>query len=148
MKKYLNPLTICLYTFYLVISLETIFLPYDLTSNLHINHRHKLNFLFLQPIAQSNKKVNTRFYTEKWSNLFEDLQRIFTVLGFTTGGLWAYFHFSKEKLYYDRIELNVFGKFVEKNFKKYLIINIKVKNKGKSTYKVTQYGTGLVKKIK
>jgi len=78
-----------------------------------------------------------------WSQILDELVKIFTILGISGGGLWAIHHYLKGRVYKFKLEQNISGRFVFSDKIEYLVISISLKNVGLSKIDIEQKGSGL-----
>lgn len=77
------------------------------------------------------------------TQLLDILQKIFTIAAIAAGGLWAYFHYFRRRVYKPRLEPAISGKVISKGSVCYLMTIAKLKNVGLSKVKIEQNGSGL-----
>ncbi|WP_373526062.1 hypothetical protein [Nostoc sp.] len=106
----------------------------------------KPDLLESKPIVESLKLelVDESLYSEKWSKLLDDIQKIFTIAAFSIGGIWTYFNYFKGRIYKQRLELDILASIIEQNGVKYLIAKISLLNLGLTQTQIKKEGTALV----
>lgn len=75
--------------------------------------------------------------------MLDALEKIFIILGIFVGGMWAYYHFIKGRVYKHRLEQNISGKIIFSDDVEYLVIKISLKNVGLSKIDIQQKGSAL-----
>jgi hypothetical protein len=75
--------------------------------------------------------------------LLDNLEKLFTILAITAGGLWAYFNFFRGRTYRPRLEAEVGGQVIEGDSAYCLLANLQLKNIGLSRVIIKQEGSGL-----
>ena len=73
--------------------------------------------------------------------MLDALEKIFTILALMGGGLWAYYHYFKGRVYKLRLEPKIFGKVIVRDGVDYLITKIQLKNVGLYKADIEQKGT-------
>lgn len=76
-------------------------------------------------------------------DLLDILKNIFEIFAIIAGGLWAYFHYFKGRVYKLRVEPKVFGEIISTNNSNYLLITTQIKNVGVSKFEIEQKGTAI-----
>jgi hypothetical protein len=67
-----------------------------------------------------------------WKDFWDIAAHIAQVVGFTVGGVWAYFNFVKSRTYHPRMELSVSGELRSIGNQQYLVPRVTLKNIGNS----------------
>lgn len=83
----------------------------------------------LSSVQPVNKKEE-RFYSDAFSKLLEDVQRLFTILGIIVGAVWTYYNFFQGRTFSHRLELKVNGRIIPKDNLQYLLVEYSLKNIG------------------
>ena len=73
--------------------------------------------------------------------MLDALEKIFTILAIMGGGLWAYYHYFKGRVYKLRLEPKIFGKVIARDDADYLITTVQLKNVGLYRADIEQKGT-------
>lgn len=81
---------------------------------------------------------------DKTSKVFDVLQKVVTIIAIIVGAIWAYFNFSKRRVYMPSLEPKITGKFGCKDGVTYLVITAQLKNVGLSDFKIQQEGTAVI----
>jgi hypothetical protein len=76
------------------------------------------------------------------TNILDNGQKIFTILGIAVGGVWVYFNFFKGRVYRVRIEPTISGEVFDNDDVTYVIVKIQLKNVGLSKVDIQQKGSG------
>jgi hypothetical protein len=70
------------------------------------------------------------------------LEKIFTILAIIVGGIWAYFNFFKSRLYRIRLEPGISGELIHQDNKRFIKVNLSLRNAGVSVVNIQPEGTG------
>jgi hypothetical protein len=76
--------------------------------------------------------------------VLDALEKAFTILAISFGGVWAYFNFFKGRTYRPRLEVKASGRLVTRGGTDYLVSTAHLKNVGLSKVEIKQEGTGLL----
>ncbi|MDD5493759.1 MAG: hypothetical protein PHG36_03700 [Dehalococcoidia bacterium] len=77
------------------------------------------------------------------TELLDNIEKLFTILGITAAGLWAYFNFFRGRTYKPRLEIEINGHILQRDEAYCLLVNLKLKNVGLSRLDLNQQGSGL-----
>lgn len=75
------------------------------------------------------------------SEIIENAESIFVIVGIVVGGLWAYFNYFRDRVFYPRLEFGIESRF--HNNSHCLIINYRIKNVGLSKVRFKHKGCAL-----
>ncbi len=81
---------------------------------------------------------------DKTNKVFDVVQKICTIIAIIAGALWAYFNFSKGRVYRPSLEPKITGKYGCRDGVTYLVVTTQLKNVGLSDFKIQQKGTALI----
>ena len=76
-------------------------------------------------------------------NIAELLQKIFTILAITIGGLWAYYNFFRGRTYKPRLEAHTKGQLFTDQRYYHLLVSSQIKNVGLSNVDIEHEGSGI-----
>jgi hypothetical protein len=79
----------------------------------------------------------------RWLQILDGLEKIFTILAIIAGGLWAYYHYRKDRVHKIKFEHNISGKVIFSDKVEYLVIEICLKNLGLSKIDIKHEGSAL-----
>jgi hypothetical protein len=78
-----------------------------------------------------------------WSQILDELVKIFTILGISGGGLFALHHYLKSRVYKFKFEQNISGRIISIDQVEYLVISVSLINVGLSKIDIRQKGSGI-----
>ncbi len=78
-----------------------------------------------------------------FTKIIEALKNIITILGIAIGGLWAYYHFIKGRVFKPRVEGKISGSISQDQEIRYLLATLQIKNVGLSRVILKQQGSAL-----
>ncbi len=81
---------------------------------------------------------------DKTNKVFDVVQKVCTIIAIIAGALWAYFNFSKGRVYRPSLEPKITGKYGCRDGVTYLVITTQLKNVGLSDFKIQQQGTAII----
>jgi hypothetical protein len=73
----------------------------------------------------------------------DDLEKLFTIVAISVGGVWVYYNYFRGRTYKPRLEPAVSGRSINKGANSYLVVGAKLKNAGLSKIGITREGTGV-----
>lgn len=80
---------------------------------------------------------------EQWEHFWANFEHIFTVGAIIAGGVWAWFHYFRGRVYWPRLEPRVTGEIVCVGKRAYLRAVVRLHNVGLSRVEILQRGSGL-----
>jgi hypothetical protein len=93
-------------------------------------------------VISSDQKV-ARVYSEAWSLVLQDAERLVKIIALFVGATWTYIKFIRGRLYATRLEIDVSTSSKELSGTTYFIVGIKIKNIGASKALIEKEGTAL-----
>jgi hypothetical protein len=77
-------------------------------------------------------------------DLVDVAQKLFTILGVSVGGAWAYFKFFKNRTYRPRLDIDLAGLVLQEGSDHFLLVTVSIRNVGLTNVPIRQEGTGLM----
>jgi hypothetical protein len=84
--------------------------------------------------------IGTIMEPKDWILLAES---VLTSLAIIVGGIWAYFHYFRGRVYKSRLELNVAASLKAQSTADYILVKVALKNVGLSKVDLSQEGTAI-----
>jgi hypothetical protein len=95
-------------------------------------------------LALINYYSTRRVDWDETNKVYDLVQKVCTIIAIIAGALWAYFNFSKGRVYRPSLEPKITGRYGCRDEVTYLVITAQLKNVGLSDFKIQQEGTTLI----